>query len=482
MGVVVRAVGVVLLLVGCAGGNVRQSRTRALGPFLRNQTFTVQTAGPGADAVKQEMGRSFAAALASTGGLRPSTGDDPDAFRLQLEIVSLREPVTASLDVAGRVALGARNLLGFGGGGDQATSGYLAIDGPLHPPGAPGAPPLGYVSWAAEGAPQALSAVAGQQAGRALGEEIVRRRRDYVERRAADERLFLTPTPLTLEPGELVLSDDELILVRIAVGLSRRVQLDLWAGGFPIPAAGGGALAGHGIIAAGGAGAVVVGFLDLGLKVRLLDEAPGRPGLAISYDMLDLFGGAVGGGGVALFGGGAAGGGFVAAGGANLQFNLLTLSASRHFGHTQLLAGGYLLDNHHLLPQSAGFAAACGAGGVGEPGADGKVEACAGAGARIDRLPLQLQPFAAVEQVLGDHSALIAELLPRRHVRDSVATTGVRWLIGSGSAWGPLALDRIRVRLDVAAIWVYLPPSSRKPGGKGAVVPLPWAGLGLYFL
>jgi hypothetical protein len=469
-----------LLLVGCASGSVRQSRTGALGAFADCHTFTVQTSGPGEAPLKLALSQSFAQALAGAAQLEPAAGDDGRAFRLELKIVDLREPA-APASVADRLVFGARNLLGLAGD-DGSKAGYLAVEGTLRAPGGAAVPSAGYVSWSAEGTPLALSSIAGQQAGRALGEQIARRRHDYVERRAADERLFLTPTPLTLEPGEFVISDDELILLRLGVGLSRRLQLDLWVGGFPVPAAGGGALAGHGIIAAGGAGAVVVGFFDVGLKVRLLDETASRPGVAFSYDLLDLFGAAVGGGGVALFGAGAAGAGFVAVGGANLQFNLFSLVASRHFGHTQVLAGGYLLDNHHFLSQTAGFAAACGAGGVGEPGADGKVEPCAGGSTRIERLPIHAQPFFGVEQVLGEHSALAAELLPRARLRDTVGTTGVRWLIGSSSARGPLALDRIRLRLDLAAVWLYLPPSSRKASARGAVLPLPWLGVGLYFL
>src|SRR4051812_21622136 len=63
-----------------------------------------------------------------------------------------------------------------------------------------------------------------------------------IARRAADERLLLTATPLTLEKGRFLLTNDEGLLFRIGAGLTQRTQIDLWAGGFPIPAAGAGVL------------------------------------------------------------------------------------------------------------------------------------------------------------------------------------------------------------------------------------------------
>ena len=43
------------------------------------------------------------------------------------------------------------------------------------------------------------------------------------------------------------------------------------------------------------------------------------------------------------------------------------------------------------------------------------------------------------------------------------------------------AFDRLRVRLDLAALWVYLPPSQDGQRG-GTPFPLPWVGVGLYKL
>src|SRR5690349_19061307 len=90
-------------------------------------------------------------------------------------------------------------------------------------------------------------------------------------RRPSDERLFLTPTPLTMRPGALSLSDDEVISARLAVGLSKHLQLDLRLGGLLIPGAAGGALAlPGGLAAGGGAGVVLLGAVDLGLKYAVL--------------------------------------------------------------------------------------------------------------------------------------------------------------------------------------------------------------------
>src|SRR5512140_672522 len=62
------------------------------------------------------------------------------------------------------------------------------------------------------------------------------------DRRPSDERLFLIPTPQTMQPGSLSLSDDAIVLVRAAVGISQRVQLDFRLGALPIPGVAGGAL------------------------------------------------------------------------------------------------------------------------------------------------------------------------------------------------------------------------------------------------
>jgi len=280
------------------------------------------------------------------------------------------------------------------------------------------------------------------------------------DRRPSDERLFLIPTPQTMKPGSVSLSDDAVLLVRAAAGVSRHVQLDLRLGALPIPGAAGGALPFPGGIAVGGgAGLVVVGLVDAGIKVRVLTETLTRPGIAVSYDLVDVFAGAVGGAGIALAGAGAAGGGVVAVGGGNLQFNLFSLSAGKHLGPAQLVAGTYVLDNHHYLPQSTRFATACGAGGVGTAGDGGKVEPCGSGGTTIDRIPLQVQPFFGAELRVGKASSLAADILASSRLRDTVGTTGFRWIFGG---------SRLAARIDLALLWSHL----------GA--PLPWLGLGLH--
>lgn len=332
------------------------------------------------------------------------------------------------------------------------------------------AEPLGTVRWEGEGVPSRLLESAGREAGEALGREVAFAREQFFERRAADERLLIAPTPNTLRAGSIFISNDELLLFRAGIGVSKRVQLHGWLGGLGIPLAGGFALPLiHAVAAGGGAGLALMGVVDLGVKVRVLDETAKLPGVAVGYDFLDLFGGVLGTGALVLAGNGGAAIGGVGGAAANLQFNLFSLSASKHFGRTHVVAGAYLLDNHHFIPQVATIAAAGGTtGGTGTSGTETTV---------LERVPLQFLPFAAVEQVLGPHSALMFELFPRAPFRDTFGSSGVRWLLGKREPSGFLALDRIRARVDLSAVWVYLPG---KNGRSGLVMPLPWLGLGLY--
>jgi hypothetical protein len=282
------------------------------------------------------------------------------------------------------------------------------------------------------------------------------------DRRPSDERLFLTPTELTLRPGSVAVEDDEVISARIAIGVARHLQLDLRIGGALVPGAGGGAFALPGaIVAGGGAGFALVGLVAVGAKVPIIDEKTQGFGVAVGYDMLDAFGLAAGGAGVVFLGAGAGGAGVVAIGGANTQFNLFTIAAGKHWGRAHLTAGTYVLDNHHYLPQAAGFTTACGAGGVGEPGAGGAVAPCGSGATTIERLPLQVQPFVGAERAIGKDSSLSAEILFHQQLKYTIAATGVRWFV-----WrrGPL-----RARLDIALAWTR------------AGYPMPWLGLGVHF-
>lgn len=289
--------------------------------------------------------------------------------------------------------------------------------------------------------------------------------RAEVPRRAADERLLLTPAEQTRARGNVLVSDDEGLLVRVGVGVSDRVQLDLWAGGFPLATAG--VLPVNGLFGGGAAG--VVGFLDLGVKVRLLDEDGLRPGLALGYDLLDGFGVGIG-AGAAVAGGGA--GAAVGLAGVNAQFNIFSAVAGEHFGDTHVTLGLRVLDNHNFLPQSAGFVV----GGAASGGASGSTSESA----RLDHLPTRVQGWAGVEQVLGEHSALMAEVFPATTLAESELTTGARWILFSRAHIGPFALEHVKLRLDLAAIWIAVPDP--KDATRTTVGALPWAGLGVYFM
>jgi hypothetical protein len=468
------AVGLALPLTGCALGSVRQVKVDALGRQQDARGVTVEVQGDAPDALKESLQRSFQGAVEARAE-RPAKAQGAP-LRVAVRVVEAATPEAPPTSEAERVAVQARSL--FGLSEFEKAGGRLAIEGVLLAPEAD--TPLGLVRWEAAGSPEALAARAGREAGEALGLKMARRRDEFVNRRAADERLFFTPTALTMEPGELVLSNDELLLFRLGVGVSRRVQLDLWAGALPIPAAAGVPVFGvQGAGAAGGAGVGAVGTLDLSLKVKVLEESRYVPGLAVSYDFLNLFAGGVGAVGLVVAGRGVAVGGEAGAAGANLQFNLFSLVAAKHFGDFQLTAGTYLLDNHHLIPQGAGFFTGSGGAGVGDGGADAGGQPGESDGERIPRLPTQVQPFVGAQYVLGPHSELAAEFFPRAPFEQTVVTTGVRWLLGGNAPSGPFAWDRVRVRLDLAALWVYVP---REGMAGGHPLPLPWLGLGLYKL
>jgi hypothetical protein len=460
-----------LPLTGCALGSVRQVKVDALGRYDEARGVTVEVKGEVPDAVKEELQESFQRGVEARARRPADASGEP--LRIELRVVEAVSPEAESSTVSERVAGQARTVLGLTG--FEKSSGRLAIEGLLLAP--QGEERLGLVRWESAGEPSALASRAGREAGEALGREMDYRREDFVTRRAADERLFLTPTALTLEPGEVVLSNDELLLFRAGVGLGRRVQFDVWGGGLPIPMAGGAPLyLIHAVGGAGGAGLGVLGTFDLGLKVKLLDESRYLPGVAVSYDFLNLFAGAVGAGGIVLLGKGVAGAGAAGAAGANLQFNLFSVVAGRHFGDFHLTAGAYVLDNHHLVPQKASITV----GTVGA-GGDDVIGGEDGMSTTLPRIPTQVQAFIGAQYVLGPHSELAMEFFPRGPFRDSFGTTGVRWLLGSNRPQGPVAFDRLRVRIDLAALWVYLPPSQDGRRG-GTPLPLPWVGLGLYKL
>ena len=456
-------------LAGCGGS--LPGRGRVLPLAHRQDLEAVRTTGVGPEA--QRVAAAAAPALAQSSGLRA----DPAAERAFLLKVEILESVAASV---GAPSAGAKLL---GNLAKTQRAGTLLVQGVLSTPdGRPvgrlrlrGAGPM-------PGGDGGVYDRMGETLGRQMGVRLADARQRFVERQTGDERVLLTPSELTLRPGALLISNDEALLFRAAMGVSPRVQLQLWLGGFPVPGAIGGAVPAGGIIAGGAGGLAVFGFFDLGIKVKILDEKEYLPGLSLSYDLLDLFGAGIGGGGVAILGKGAAGAGFVAVGGANIQFNLFALTVGKHFGprrRSHLVLGAYLLDNHHLLPQTQGFRSACGAGGVGAPGVGGDVAACGNSTEEIARIPLQGQVYLAAEQRLGQRWTLAAELLPRAPFRDTVLTTGARLLIGPGSGKGLMGSEALRVRLGLALLWVWAQDSS--DGTGGTLLPLPWLSLGVHF-
>ena len=459
-----------LPLTGCALGSVRQVKVDALGRYDEARGVTVEVKGEDVpEAMRKELQESFQRAV--EGRARRPADATGEPLKLEVRVVEAVSPEAAPATQSERVAEQARTA--FGLTEFEKSAGRLAIEGTLLAP--EGGRKLGLVRWESAGEPASLASRAGREAGEALGREMDFRRGDFVNRRAADERLFLTPTALTLEPGELVVSNDELLLFRAGVGLGRRVELNVWGGALPIPVATG--VPFYFIHVVGGAGAAalgVVGAVDIGFKVKLLEESRYLPGVAASYDFLNVFGGAVGGAGIVVLGNGVAASGGVGAAGANLQFNLFSAVAAKHFGNFQLTAGAYVLDNHHLIPQGAAITLTTETtGGGGDDGVGGSESTT------IPRIPTEVQPFVGAQYVLGPHSELAAEFFPRKPFSDSFGTTGIRWLIGSNAPRGPVAFDRLRVRIDLAAIWVYLPPTEKS---AGMPFPLPWVGLGLYKL
>ncbi len=466
-----------IAITGCAVGSVREAHVGGLGKYPEARSIAVQRDSihsSALDSVAVESAKKVLE-LNKSGSARTSSDQH---LTLWIKITGTEAAQKASAPV-GEALSATRSFLGLAGSGsDGASSGRLEMEGRLK---APDGREVGYVRWEHEGSPEALAATGGKDIAYKVTSLVEDHKSDYAARRASDERFLLTPSAQTLAPGEIVISDDEVLLARLGVGLSKHLQLDFWTGGFPIPAAVGGTTGdGHAIISGGAAGVVVLGFFDLGLKLRLLDETPQIPGVAIAYDMLDVFGLGAGGVGAVLIGGGVGGGGIGVVAGSNAQFNLVTVTAGKHFGSVQVSGGTYLLDNHHFLTQSAGFQSGCAAAEVAPSGVDGGAIDCPSGSTSLPRLPLQILPYLSGEFVFGPHVSLISEALLKDDLASSLFTTGARCLLGWEHPHGPLALDRIRLRFDVAALWRYREAQGGAHPKGAAMLPLPWIGLGLY--
>ncbi len=462
-----------LLLFGCATGAVRQTRVAPLAPYEGVRAVRVVATEPDSQ-MAAELVAGARVGLPKAGWRMANDGEP--AYTLELHIAEAQTPVAAEASLQDQILGGMATFGGF----RNVERGLLEVEATLRGPD--GGAALGASRWQAVGSPASLAGTAGIDLGRAVGKAMTTQQSEWYPRRGADERLFFTPTARTVPDGAFVLSDDEALLVRAAYGITRRLQLDLWLGGLPVPAVGGGALPLPGaIVAGGGGGGALFGVFDLGLKFVALEETRKVPGIAISYDMLDVFGTAIGGGGgVGIGGSGLGGVGFVGIGGANAQFNLFTLTAGKHFSTgTQVTLGAWLLDNHAFLPQSAHFTSACGVAGSTGTTSGAAMTKCSG-GTDLPHLPLQFQSFFGVEQILSDSWSVAVEVLPRYPLSNTMWTTGVRWLPGSDAPAGFVALDRIKPRIDLALAWMILEANADAGRPHASPVYFPWIGVGLY--
>lgn len=284
---------------------------------------------------------------------------------------------------------------------------------------------------------------AGREAGEALADEIASQRVRWVDRRPASERLFLTTTPILLEPGEAAISLDQGLLLHAGVGVARWLQLDLTAGGTIAPTAGG-------LLHSTRDGATVVGTFALGLKARVADEGPYWPGASVSYERLSLWGGGIGSGRVAVLDHVVDTASPDASSGFGL--NVLTLALSKHPTEWLQVGGGLrLVDDHPLL-------------GLRTPVRDVR------GGGYAERLPTTVMPWLNVEARAGEHLRVIGEYVPAPGA-DAVAV-GVRTVLFGSRSFGVARTAGWRARLDAAVVF-----AERDGGGIAAA---PWFGVGVY--
>lgn len=444
-------VGCCAFLAGCAFGNVREKEIGALAPYRDMPVRALSVGGPNvppevSDGIQAGLSRgleSWNQEHTPPGPLNPET-----VLEVQPEVLEVH---AAKGGGAPTPVAAAASQLGLAGVLEANRVSLLLL---LRAPGV--SDPIGELHW--EGAGGSLAEVASQAgagAGEALVKEMKERKDQWVTRRAGDERFLLAPSARLLDPGELVLADDELLLVHLGAGITRWLQVDVGIGGLPLPGAGAIPIVGHGVGAAGAAGILVLGAVDVGFRIRVLEEGQYWPGIAVGYDMLDAFAAGLGGAGIFFAGNGigAIAGGAVA--GVNVQLNVFTAMANKRVGAFDFGAGAAIFDNHHFLPQAAGFAA-------GIP-----LIALDTATFDLDRMPTVVIPFANVEATPWEWLHFIQEVLPQRPVANSFGSTTVRFV------WGPSALSPLRLKLDLAVIEAF---------GNEGLVPLPWGGVGVYWL
>ncbi|HSN13807.1 MAG TPA: hypothetical protein VLT61_04190 [Anaeromyxobacteraceae bacterium] len=461
--------GLLLLSLSACRGAVSARGMRALGPWSDRDVALESAASEEGDRVA--WARVGAAEAMKEAGLAYSKDPVPGALVIRVRELRpdegrqtlLASPAGFAADRAAVVAAGAasaaskvttgkaRDAAGvvlLGAGAAELVKNAVRVRIALELFAPERERPIGGVVW--EGYrnldEQGEAEKAGREAGAVLAEEIASQRDRWVDRRAASERLFLTATPLLLEPGEAVVSLDEGLLLHAAAGIKPWLQLDLAAGGVPVATAGGLA---HTLRN----GATAMGVFALGFKVRLADELPLWPGVAVSYERVSLWSGALGTGRIALLG--------HVVDAANPEasprvgLNVVTLALSKHpTDWLQVGAGAVLVDNHPLL-------------GSGTPVTDAD-----GTNAR-SRLPTQLLPYANLEARAGEHFRFVGEYLAAPGA-DAIVL-GLRSLLFSGRRFGELRAPGWRLRLDTAAIF-----TSRETAGGSELAVLPWLGVAVY--
>lgn len=465
-------VGLLLVVAACAAP--RRAAVSGMASWPGTQRVVITADGEGDAALQAALVDGAARGLSEGKRFTPVPTPDAESFQLALHVTGLHAPRTTPTPAVNGLPEVQLQLPG-----EAPAQGELAVQAELH---APDGMQVGLGQWIQRGAPEVQAPLSGAALARAF-EAAAQADWTWAPRRGSDERLFLTPTALLLAPGEVELSDDEVLALRLAVGLSRRVQLDFLGGVVPVPLAGAGGLPlPGGVLGGAGVGLAAAGALDLGLKLSLLDEGPTRPALSLAYDLLDVNASIVGlgvGGGVG--GNGGAAGAGLGIGTVNAQFNVFTAALTKHFGGATVTLGSDVIDNHHVLPQSANFA-----GVVGLAGSNGATAAGGTSGGKaLSRVPLQVQPFASMMQVLGPHSALGIEIFPWAPLRPVFATTGFRWVLGRAAPVAGVPVERIRLRIDAALVWVFAkgqPAQQDRPATHDAYGALPWLGVGVDFL
>jgi hypothetical protein len=440
------------LLTGCAFGNVREKEIAALGPYRDLKIKALPVSGVGApQGVNEQIQAGLDRGLDAWNQEHQAPPRPGDVLEVQPELLEIHATQGGAPAPVAAVA----SQIGLAGALEANRISLLLL---LRAPGT--SDPIGELHW--EGAGGTLGDVASQAgagSAEALVKEMKERRDQWVTRRAGDERYLLMPSARLLDPGELVLSDDELLLFHLGAGITRWLQVDLGLGGLPLPGAGAIPIIGHGVGAAGAAGILVLGAVDVGFRIRVLEEGQYWPGIAVGYDMLDAFAAGLGGAGIFFAGNGigAIAGGAVA--GVNVQLNIFTAMANKRVGAFDFGVGTAVFDNHHFLPQAAGFAAGIPIVAVDSSSKD------------LDRMPTVIIPFASVEATPWEWLHFIQEFLPQQPLANSFGSTTARIV------WGPSALSPLRLKLDLSFVEAYN-SDDKHPG----LVPLPWLGAGVYWL